>query len=257
MEQFIIIFLISFFVSIISGILGLGGAVILIPAYLYLPQLFGAESLNIKTISGLTSVQVFASSLLGVLIHKKHGSVEKGLLYTIGIPMAIAALLGAVFSKYIDGKIIILVFAIMAVTGAVLMFTKSKSNLDDNHPEGIQFNKTLALTISIIVGLFGGMVGAPGAFLLAPLMITVLKIPVRITIGSTLGIVLFTSFTASVGKIIAGQVDFLITLYAVLGSLVGVSIGSNLSHKIHPKLLRYSLAVIIAGIAVQMFFKVL
>ena len=101
------------------------------------------------------------------------------------------------------------------------------------------------------------MVGAPGAFILAPLMITILKIPVRITIGSTLGIVLFTSFTASVGKIIAGQVDFLITLYAVLGSLAGVSIGSNLSHKIHPKLLRYSLAVIIAGIAVQMFFKVL
>ena len=237
--------------------LGLGGAVILIPAYLYLPQLFGAKQLDIKTISGLTSVQVFASSLLGVLIHKKHGSVEKSLLYTIGIPMAAAALIGAIFSKYVDGKIIILVFAFMALAGAVLMFTKTKTNLDDDHPGEVKFNKSLALAISIVVGLFGGMVGAPGAFLLAPLMIAVLKIPVRITIGSTLGIVLFTSFTASIGKIIAGQVDFLITFYAVLGSLVGVYIGSNLSHKIQPKLLRYSLAVIIAGIAIEMFFKVL
>jgi hypothetical protein len=145
----------------------------------------------------------------------------------------------------------------MAVTGAILMFVKTASNLDDNNPDKVNFNKSLALTISIVVGLFGGMVGAPGAFLLAPLMIAVLKIPVRITIGSTLGIVLFTSFTASIGKIIAGQVDFLITFYAVLGSLVGVSIGSNLSHKIHPKYLRYSLAIIIAGIAIEMFIKVL
>ena len=257
MEQFIVIFLISLCVSIVSGILGLGGAVILIPAYLYLPQLFGAEKLNIKTISGLTSVQVFASSLVGVFIHKKHGSVEKELLYTIGIPMAISALVGAIFSKFVNGNVIILVFAIMAITGAVLMFIKTSSNLDDNNPGKINFNRTLALTISIVVGLFGGMVGAPGAFLLAPLMITVLKVPVRITIGSTLGIVLFTSFTASVGKIIAGQVDFLITLYAVLGSLVGVTIGSNLSHKIQPKFLRYSLALIIAGIAIEMLLKVL
>ncbi len=257
MEQFLIIFLISFLVSIISGILGLGGAVILIPAYLYLPQLLGSDPLDIKTISGLTSVQVFASSLLGVLIHKKHGGVEKSLLYTIGIPMAAAALIGAVFSKFIDGKIIILTFAIMAAVGAVLMFAKTQKNIDANKPDEINFNKNLALIISVVVGLFGGMVGAPGAFLLAPLMITVLKIPVRITIGSTLGIVLFTSFTASVGKIIAGQVDFLITFYAALGSLVGVSIGSSLSHKIQPKYLRYALAVIIVGIAVEMFIKVL
>ena len=111
--------------------------------------------------------------------------------------------------------------------------------------------------VSVLVGTFGGMVGAPGAFLLAPLMITILKIPTRVTIGSTLGIILFTSLSASVGKIIAGQVSFLITFYAVFGSLIGVAIGSNLSYLFKPKFLRTSLAALIIGIALQMMYKFL
>ena len=79
--------------------------------------------------------------------------------------MAAAALFGAIFSRYVNGNIIILIFAIMAVTGAILMFIKTASNLDDENPGKVNFNKSLALIISIIVGLFGGMVGAPGAFL--------------------------------------------------------------------------------------------
>ncbi len=255
MLEFTIIFSIGFLVSVISGILGLGGAVVLIPAYLYLPQLFGLHPLDIKTISGLTSVQVFASSLLGAAIHRKKGSVAPSLLYTIGIPMTVTALFGAILSHYVQGRFIIMVFAVMAAIGAVLMTAKNTSDDKQINSDEVKFNKPLAFIIAMFVGTFGGMVGAPGAFLLAPLMITVLKIPTRITIGSTLGIILLTSFSASVGKVIAGQVNFLITFYAVAGSLLGVAIGSNLSYRFKPKVLRTSLAVLIIGIAIQMAFK--
>ena len=255
MIEFIVVFTIGFFVSIVSGILGLGGAVILIPAYLYFPSLFGIKELEIKTISGLTSIQVFASSVLGVLVHKKKGSVDNSLLLTIGIPMTFAAFAGALVSDLIDGKFIILIFACMAVIGSILMFVNKKTADAELTYDNNEFNKKLALIIALFVGLFGGIVGAPGAFLLAPLMISVLKIPVRITIGSTLGIVLLTSFSASLGKIIAGQVNYLLTLYAVLGSIAGVYIGSNLSYKFKPKFLRISLAVLIIGIAVEMLYK--
>ena len=101
------------------------------------------------------------------------------------------------------------------------------------------------------------MVGAPGAFLLSPLMITVLRIPTRITIGSTLGIVLVSAFAASVGKVATGQVPFLPTLVAAVSAIPGVYLGSNLSHRLPTKLLRFALALIIAGIGVQMLYRVL
>lgn len=175
MNELLIIAGISFFISVLSGVLGLGGAVVLIPAYLYLPSLFGVDNLDIKTISGITSVQVFASSLLGVLIHNKKGSVNKQLLAYIGFPMMGSALLGALFSGIVDGKIILISFAIMAVAGAVLMFfAKSDSDEIINASE-MAFNKKLSVVIAILIGFFGGIVGAPGAFLLAPAMITVVK----------------------------------------------------------------------------------
>jgi uncharacterized membrane protein YfcA len=99
-------------------------------------------------------------------------------------------------------------------------------------------------------------VGAPGAFLLAPVMISVLKIPVRVTIGSTLGIVLFTAFTASIGKALSGQVNYLYALYAAAGSAAGVIIGSKISSRLNAKILRISLALIIIGIAIEMGIKV-
>jgi uncharacterized membrane protein YfcA len=256
MNDFFVITGISFLVSIASGILGLGGAIILIPAYLYLPPLLGMHSLDIKTISGITSIQVLATSLIGTFAHNKSGNVNERLLYYIGLPMMLSALGGALFSNIIDGKYVILAFALMAITGAALMFVKIKDQPSFVFAEELVFNKQAALISAVIVGFFGGIVGAPGAFLLAPIMITILKIPVRTTIGSTLGIVLFTALTASIGKVMAGQVNFLLTFYAVSGSAPGVLLGSRISGRLEPKILRLSLAVIIIGIAIEMVFKV-
>ncbi|MEJ2614820.1 MAG: hypothetical protein P8Z35_07680 [Ignavibacteriaceae bacterium] len=71
MAEYFLIGIIAFTVSLISGMLGLGGAIMLIPAYLYLPSLFGLDNLGIKNISGMTSLQVFATSLFGMLFHRK------------------------------------------------------------------------------------------------------------------------------------------------------------------------------------------
>jgi len=252
MNELIVIGIISFLVSVVSGILGLGGAVILIPAYLYIPPVFGMHSLDIKTISGITSIQVLATAVIGAFVHNKSGNVNKKLLLYIGIPMMVSALGGALFSGLIAGRYIIMAFTVMAAVGAVLMFINTGKDDVSVTAENLSFNKAAALAAAVIVGFFGGIVGAPGAFLLAPVMITILKIPVRITIGSTLGIVLFTALTASIGKALSGQVNYLFALYAVAGSAAGVVIGSKISSRLDAKVLRISLAVIIIGIAIEM-----
>ncbi len=254
--ELILIICIAFTASLISGSVGLGGAVILIPAYLYLPELLGIQSLDVKMISGLTSVQVFCSSLFGMLVHRKRGAVNKRLVMTMGIPITIASLTGALLSKTVEPKYIILAFAVMAITGAVMVFLKREST-EEELPEDIRFNVAGAIAIAVGVGFFGGMVGAPGAFLLSPLMMTLLNIPTRITIGSTLGIVLLSAAAASVGKFTAGLIPYTHTVVAIIAAIPGSYIGSKLSHFLPAKILRWALAVIIAGVGVQMVWKVL
>jgi uncharacterized membrane protein YfcA len=254
--ELILIASIAFTASLISGIVGLGGAVILIPAYLYLPELLGVQSLDVKMISGLTSVQVFCSSLFGMMVHRKRGAVNKRLVLTMGIPITAASLIGALFSKSVEPQIIILIFALMAITGAVFVFFKEESG-EQELPENIRFNVPGAVAIALVVGFFGGIVGAPGAFILSPLIMTLLNIPTRVTIGSTLGIVLVSAFAASVGKFTAGLVPYPQTVVAVIAAIPGVYIGSKLSHFLPTKILRWALAVIIAGVGVQMLWKVM
>ncbi len=250
----ILIAAIAFVTSVIAGTLGLGGAVMLIPAYLYVPGLFGLTALDVKSVSGMTSMQVFCSAFIGMLIHKKRGAVNKRLVLSMGIPITFASFSGALFSKSVEPNTIITVFAFLAIIGSVFVFLK-KGSSEQELTQQISFNTVGAIGIALFVGFFGGMVGAPGAFLISPLMMTVLNIPTRITIGSTLGIVVLSAFAASVGKITTGQVPYLPTLIAMVSAIPGVYIGSNLSHRLSIKILRLALAIIIAGVGVQMLYR--
>ncbi|HEX2865420.1 MAG TPA: sulfite exporter TauE/SafE family protein [Ignavibacteriales bacterium] len=253
--EFIVVALIAFFTSLISGMLGLGGSVLLIPAYLYLPPLLGIHRLDVKSISGMTSLQVLAASSLGMLMHKKRGTVNNTLIWTMGIPIAITSFLGAALSGMIRPEIIITVFAVMTIAGALLMLLQKPA--DEMSSPGLEFSRTAAVLIAVFVGFFGGMVGAPGAFLLSPLMMVLLKIPTRITIGSTLGIVLLSAFSASLGKLLTGQVPLLLTLSAVLASLPGVYMGSYISHLLKSRTLRLILAVLIGAVGLQMGYSII
>ena len=256
MAEYFLIGIIAFFVSLISGILGLGGAIMLIPAYLYLPQLFGLNELGIKNISGMTSIQVFATSLFGMLFHRKKKAFNRIVVMTVGIPIVISSFAGAYLSGQVNPNIIISIFALMATTGAGLIIFNQKTE-PTNNEKLIDFNKFTAVLIGIAVGFFGGMAGAPGAFLLSPLLMIILKIPIRITIGSTLGIVILASFATSLGKISSGLVPFDLTVAAVLFSIPGVFIGANLSHRFTVTTLRWGLALIIALMGLDIWFQIL
>src|SRR5690606_14960894 len=99
--------------------------------------------------------------------------------------------------------------------------------------------------------------GAPGAFLLSPLMMTVLKIPTRITIGSTLGITLMSALAAGIGKVATGQVPAAATIVAILATLPGSYLGRSISHRMKARTLRRALAVVISGVALHMWYQII
>jgi uncharacterized membrane protein YfcA len=88
-------------------------------------------------------------------------------------------------------------------------------------------------------------------------MLYVLKIPTRITIGSSLGIVFLSALSGSVGKLATGQIEFAMALYCVSGALVGAQLGGHLSEKTKRRWLRRALAALIALTALRMVWDLL
>jgi hypothetical protein len=241
----------------LSGLLGLGGAIFMIPLLLYVPPLLGVGQLDMKQVAAISMVQVLAASLSGLIVHKKNRFVSISLLLYMGVGNAIGNLAGSIFSKRVDSAFLLAIFATLAVIAAIVMFIPKREQGIEIQPEELVYNKPLASTIGLAIGLFGGMVGAPGAFIYIPIMIYLLNIPTRIVIGSTLGIVFFGAVMGTIGKAMTGQIIWPYAIALVIGTIPGAQIGGRVSKKTNTKYLRLAIAVIIAVTGLRMWYQVL
>lgn len=253
----ITLFLIGLGGSFVSAMTGLGGAIIIVPALLYLPPLFGAGSLDMKQVSGITIIMVFVTSLIGTFTHGQHKAVNRSLVMTMGITGFVTSFTGAYISKFTQAHFLLAIFAVMACIAAVMMWIPRREQGGDIPADQVTFNKIIAFIIAVIVGFVGGMVGAPGAYIFIPLMIYVMGIPTRVALGSTMGIVFISSIAGAFGKLITFQVPYLLTAAVVLGTIPGARLGGMFSHRVPVKTLRRFLAVIISYAAIRMIYDAL
>jgi uncharacterized membrane protein YfcA len=260
---YIVMALLGFVGSFFSGLLGIGGAIINYPLLLFVPPSLGSAEFTAQEVSSISMFQVFFASLAGVLaFRKKKGSstavmVHKGLVVYMGSSILIGSLIGAFGSRLLNGEVINIIYGTLALIAIVLMLVSGKGDQQEDAAGEITFSKGIAITSALIVGIVSGVVGAGGAFILIPIMLTLLKIPARITIASSLAIVFISAIGGIIGKIMAGQIPYMPTLFTVLGSLLGAPIGARVSSKINVKVLQYGLVVLIAITAVKVWMSIL
>ena len=108
-----------------SGLLGIGGGIIMAPLLLYVPPLFGFEPLSMHTVAGLTIVQGLVACISGVIVHKRFNSVSVRLAGWMGATIFITALLGGAGSEYVSHHVLLLVFGVLALLAAILMLKPS------------------------------------------------------------------------------------------------------------------------------------
>jgi hypothetical protein len=82
-----------------AGLLGVGGAIVMIPLLLYVEPALGVGALDVKTVAAVTMVQVFVAALAGVLVHRRYRAVNAELAWTGGLAMAAASFAGAAASR--------------------------------------------------------------------------------------------------------------------------------------------------------------
>lgn len=248
-----VLFILGVIGGLFSGLLGIGGGIIMVPLLLYVPSLFGFDAISMKTAAGITMVQSMAGSLSGIVVHKKSKFVHPQLVVNMGIGSVSGSLMGSFFSKQINGEVMLGIFAGMALMATILMFIPHKRD-DDLPIENVGFNKYLAFFVALLVGLLGGIVGQGGAFILIPMMLYVLKIPTRIALGSSVAISFLSALAGFVGKWGTGQIPFVMAIVLVLGALLGAQLGGRLSKRLQTASLKVILSVLIAFTALKMWF---
>lgn len=239
-----------------SGLLGIGGGIIMFPLLFYIPPLLGFDAVGVKNITGLTMIQGFFASLSAILFYNKERLVNKTLALTLGLSLFFSSLLGSIISKEVSDKYLLFIFGILAFLASVLMFIPRSYLKDELTEDKVDFHKPTAVLTGIFIGFLLGMVGQGGAFIIIPILLYVLKIPLRVALGSTLAIGLFSATAGLIGKIATGQVPFHMAFALLMGAVPSAIFGGIVSKKTKTQLLRWILSLIIPATAIKMWYDI-
>ena len=104
----------------------------------------------------------------------------------------------------------------------------------------------LPLLIGIIVGILAALMGTGGGFIIVPAMIYLLGMPTSLVVGTSLFQIIFVASNTTILQASQNQtVDIILAFLLLLGSVIGVQIGSKFSNFLKGEHLRFFLSIII------------
>ena len=106
--------------------------------------------------------------------------------------------------------------------------------------------KTGLFAVGILIGVMKGMMGIGGGVLLMPLLIVVVGLTPHQAVGTSLGVVVFSSIAGAVKYGLDGNVNLWVVMSLLVGSVFGVQIGAWICHRLHAAKLRRYFAILVA-----------
>jgi hypothetical protein len=247
---YLIISILLFIVSFVFAMLGLGGGMVYVPILKWAG--FSMKEVAIPLgllLNGL-------NTLLALIPYSRKKLVDwKG-----GFAMAIAALIfspiGAYTSKFVPEKPLTLLFALAVVVAAGRTLWASSQK----EPERIMpFKKRsiIGAGVGAFAGFIGGLLGIGGGFIIAPILMW-MGYKTKEAAATTAFVVTFSSLSGYLGHAAKGQMNWTLTIFAVIAIIFGSQLGATfMSEKAKPKLVKQIYAVVLLGIAIKLIWGVL
>lgn len=237
------------FIGLSLGLLGSGGSILTVPVLIYLvgepDKLAIAESLAI--VGGI--------SLFGAIPYAIKKQIDWRSVIMFGLPGVIGTYLGAALSRFIPGVVQLILFAVVMLLAAYMMFKPQKQAKATS--EEIKRSPIKIGLEGLLVGLLTGLVGVGGGFLIIPALVILGGLSMSVAVGTSLLIITAKSFAGfyKYWHVLSEQgmnINWnLILIFTIIG-MIGSFIGSKLNSKVSNQSLRKGFAVflVIMGIYV-------
>ena len=238
------------FVGVMSGLLGVGGGTIMVPIF---RLAFGMSPL------ASTATSLFAiipTSISGVVAHARANTCVPKLGLALGVGGAVMSPLGVWLASVSPGWLVICVAAIVIGFSAFKMFKKAvkcapapragaasapsaspKPVPDQPHLSRKQYLQ--GACIGLIAGLASGYVGVGGGFIMVPLMLAVLDIPMSLASGTSLIAIMILAIPGVIEQGLLGNIEYLAGIAIVVGSIPGALVGARLVRVVPERQLRF------------------
>ncbi len=112
----------------------------------------------------------------------------------------------------------------------------------------------LLITVSIIAGILGSMLGLGGGFIIAPTLIMINIEPYKVS-GTSLFTVFSTALSSTISYSKQGKIDYRLAYRLALFALPGSVIGAYISSIINIQEFKLYFAIILAGVSIHMLTR--
>jgi len=130
-----------------------------------------------------------------------------------------------------------IVFIVVIVfLGFRLLISKERKYQNDKNGYTLSVWKTFL--IGFLGGVVSGLCGVGGAIFLVPLVYFILKVPIKICIGTSLLVIFFNSLSGTISYAVGGYINYKIGIIFALGAIIFAPIGAKISVKTPRLLLR-------------------
>lgn len=236
----------SALIGVALGFFGGGGSILTVPLLVYV---FGLEP---KQAIASSLLVVGLASLSGAWQHWRAGHVDLRTGTIFGSAGLAGAYLGARATAYIDGTLLLLLFAAMMLLTSLAMW-RGRRATNAATPGERASAKLLAQGFG--VGLLTGLVGAGGGFLIVPALALWAGLALPVAIGTSLVIIVLNTLVGFAGHAATASVDFALVAAVASAAIAGSFFGTRLSHRIEPARLRRSFAGFVLVVAVFVFVR--
>jgi len=266
-------------VGFLSGVFGVGGGFLLTPLLIMLgiePMVAAASDAN----------QIVAASTSGAFAHYKEGNVD----VKMGLFMLVGGVVGGGIGTFlikilkqtgnVDVVIRICYVVLLALVGAIMLIESLTRPVSDEtaskgdswldrvmirlpfstrfETSGVTTSAMSPILLGIMVGILAAIMGVGGGFLLIPTMTYLLRMPMRVVVGTSLFQMLFTAGATTVMQAsVNHNVDIFLAISLLIGSSIGAQIGVRVGRHLSGRQLKIFLAILVLGLCVKMFLDLL
>ena len=249
--------------GILAGLLGVGGGIILVPAFLYAFTHAGYGGPDVMQICLATSLAtIIVTSIRSVMAHDRRGAVDWTILRNWAPWIAIGALLGVLTVGALRTHTLQIIFAVLVVLIASFMaISRPHWRLGETMPTGIRralIGPVIGF-VSVLVGIGGGSMGVPLMTLhgrpMHKAVATSAGFGVLIAVPSVAGFLLVPA--AGAPPYTLGSVNIPALLITIAMTLITAPIGAALAHRTDPVRLKRIFAIFLFLVAINMMRKAL
>ncbi|MBP7929552.1 MAG: sulfite exporter TauE/SafE family protein [Acidimicrobiia bacterium] len=234
--------LVGFGAGVLSGLMGVGGAVLTTPGIRFL----GATPIAAV---GSTVPAIIPGALAGAWRFAKAGLIDWRLAATCGISGSVFAFIGAYIADLVNAQWLMVMSAVLVgISGWRLLRSPESPPVDDAAYLGASNAGLIA--VGAAGGFFAGLFGVGGGIVMIPLFTGPLRMPARVAVATSLAAVAIFAIPSLLGHLWLGHIDWEYAAPLMVGTVPGARLGSALTIGAEETLVRRRLAILLLIVAV-------